>query len=298
MHTILALGAWCLDDSQSDVDEDLYHRALSFGEDESLFESANLTFVQALILLSNLSQKRNKPNTGSNFLGLAVRMALSLGLHRELPDWEISTLQREMRRRAWWGLYIFDSGASTTFGRPILLPDKEAMDVRPVLNIPDEQLTARTQGLPVESDNPTLYSGMKWQSDLHLHSNYISNRLLSSTGVSPEDASSMDQALNAWTQRLPAYFNLDQELTSADPAFLFARCRIWWRFWNLKIILFRQLLLKRAVERSKQMVSSTSTDQDGQRMYAAVAAARATIVSIQNFTASGLNNRLVAWYSM
>lgn len=138
LHTVLALGAWCLNNAQSELEDHLYHRAASLGHDDYLFESANLTSVQALILLSNLGQKRNKPNTGSNFLGLATRMALSLGLHRELPDWNISLLQREVRRRVWWGLYIFDSGASTTFGRPILLPDKEAMDVQPVLNIHDE----------------------------------------------------------------------------------------------------------------------------------------------------------------
>lgn len=138
LATILALGAWCINHPSSDLHDDLYHYALSLGEDESMFESANITFVQALVLLSNLSQKRNKPNTGSNFLGLAVRMALSLGLHRELPDWEITMLQREQRRRVWWGLYIFDSGASTTFGRPILLPEREAMDVLPISNIHDE----------------------------------------------------------------------------------------------------------------------------------------------------------------
>lgn len=138
LYTILALGAWCLDEPDLHLDSQLYQQALSFREDETLFERANLTFLQALILLSNLGQKLNKPNTGSNFLGLATRMALSLGLHRELPDWSISLLNREMRRRTWWGLYIFDSGASTTFGRPILLPGKESMDVRPVLNIHDE----------------------------------------------------------------------------------------------------------------------------------------------------------------
>ena len=298
LHTVLALGAWCIDDSQSGVDEDLYHKALSFGEDEALFESANLTFVQALILLSNLSQKRNKPNTGSNFLGLATRMALSLGLHRELPDWDINILQREMRRRVWWGLYIFDSGAATTFGRPILLPDKEAMDVRPVLNIPDEHLTARTNSQPSESSEPTLYSGLKWQSDLHVHSNHISNRLLSSTGVSSEDANFMDRSLDAWAEKLPLYFRMDQETTCPDPAFLFARCRLWWRFWNLKIILFRQLLLKRAVERSKQAPFTTLPSTDAQNRSTAITAASSTINSIHSFSQSGLDNKLVAWYSM
>lgn len=299
VHTVLALGAYCIDGAQSGVDEDLYHRAISFGEDESLFESANLTFVQALILLSNLSQKRNKPNTGSNFLGLATRMALSLGLHRELPDWEINVLQREMRRRVWWGLYIFDSGASTTFGRPILLPEKDAMDVQPVLNIPDECLTARTTIVPDESLEPTIYSGLKWQGDLHVHSNHISNRLLSSTGLSPEDAISMDRELDSWSERLPLYFRTDQGPASADPAFLFARCRLWWRFWNLKIILFRQILLKRAVERSKQTFSvTTSSETDVRSRNTAVNAASSTVTSIQSFSQSGIMTRLVAWYSM
>ncbi|KAM5350001.1 hypothetical protein ACJ41O_006506 [Fusarium nematophilum] len=220
-----------------------------YREDECLFESANLAFVQALILLSNLSQKPNKPNTGSNFLGLATRMALSLGLHRELPGWNIGLLQREMRRRVWWGLYMFDRGASTTFGRPILLPDTEAMDVRSVLNIHDEYLTSKTELPPTEIDLPTLYSGMKYQSDLHVKSNHISNSLLSSSGVSPKDALSMDATLDRWSETLPIYLRLDHDSPIAEPSFLFNRSRLWWRFWNLKIILFRQLLLRRVVDK-------------------------------------------------
>lgn len=138
LHTIMALGVLCLDKADGELDDQLYHRALSFSEDKSLLGGADLTFVQALVLLSNLAQKRNKPNTGSNFLGLAARMAISLGLHRELPNWKIGPLQREIRRRVWWGLYMFDSGASTTFGRPVLLPGEEAMDVYPVRNIHDK----------------------------------------------------------------------------------------------------------------------------------------------------------------
>lgn len=300
LYTILALGAWCLGDAQSDVDEDLYRRAISFGEAESLFESANLTFVQALVLLSNLSQKRNKPNTGSNFLGLATRMALSLGLHRELPDWDIGILQREIRRRVWWGLYTFDSGASTTFGRPILLPDKEAMDVCPVLNISDEDLTARTSIMPTESTEPTLYSGLRWQSDFHVHTNHISNHLLSSTGVPTDEALAMNASLDAWSETLPPYFRRDHDPpVNADPNYLFARCRLWWRFWNLKIILFRQLLLKRAVERSRRATVTSLSDADVKSRDIAVDAASCTIASINAFSQPGTNfTRLVSWYSM
>jgi transcriptional regulatory protein GAL4 len=137
-HAVQALGAWSLNNDQIGLEDYLYRRALTLGQHESVFEAANLTSVQALVLLSNLSQKRNSPNTGWNLLGLAVRTALSLALHRELPHWNISLMEREIRRRVWWGLYIFDSGASTTFGRAIMLPDHDSMNVHPVLNIDDE----------------------------------------------------------------------------------------------------------------------------------------------------------------
>ncbi|KAG4280585.1 hypothetical protein FPRO06_11918 [Fusarium proliferatum] len=298
LYTIMALGAWCLDNNNTELDDELYHLALSFGDAESLFASADLTFVQALILFSNLSQKRNKPNTGSNFLGLATRMALSLGLHRELPEWNISLLQREMRRRVWWGLYMFDSGASTTFGRPILLPGEEAMDVRPVLNIDDEDLTSGTKVPPVEVDRPTLYSGMKYQSDLHVKSNYISNRLLSSSCVAPEDALSMDVTLDKWSSTLPEYLRLDHDVPSAEPAFYFNRSRLWWRFWNLKIIIFRQLFLKRAIGSGNSSITVPVNQDDEKCMNIAVRAASATIVSIDQYTKERKRTRLVTWYSI
>jgi transcriptional regulatory protein GAL4 len=136
-NAVLALGAWSLNKDQIGLEDYLYRRALTLGQHESVFEAANLTTVQALVLLSNLSQKRNSPNTGWNLLGLAVRTALSLALHRELPHWNINLLEREIRRRVWWGLFIFDSGASTTFGRAIMLPDHDSMNVHSVLNIED-----------------------------------------------------------------------------------------------------------------------------------------------------------------
>lgn len=136
-YTVLALGAWTLGDGYADLEEFFYRKASSYGQEHSILESASLSLVQALVLISNFTQKRNKPNTGWNFLGVAVRMALSLGLHRELPQWNISLLQKEMRRRLWWGVYIFDSGASITFGRAILLPERHMIDVKGVLNIHD-----------------------------------------------------------------------------------------------------------------------------------------------------------------
>ncbi|KAH8901530.1 lactose regulatory protein LAC9 [Thozetella sp. PMI_491] len=297
LYTILALGAWCLNSGQPDLDDHLYHCAISFGEDDSMFESANLTFVQALVLLSNLAQKRNKPNTGWNFLGLATRMALSLGLHRALPEWNISLLQREMRCRVWWGLYTFDSGASTTFGRPILLPGRNEMDVQYVLNIPDKALTPQTTVLPEEVPQPTLYSGLKAQSDFHVHSNNISNRLLSTKGVSPEEALAMNQELEAWSKTLPAYFSLDDFTSGTDQWFLFARSRLWWRFWNLRTTLFRQLLLRQVISKSGRHTAPAPNSVEEECTAICINAAHLTIGSINRYLANKTLTRLEGWYT-
>lgn len=155
LNTILALGAWSVGDDNSDLDITFYQEARACLQQSSVFEIGNLTLVQALLLLSNYAQKRNKPNTGWNYLGLAVRMAMSLGLHKEFPGWKISLLQREIRRRLWWGVFIFDSGAAKTFGRPILLPEECVMDAKKVLNIHDD--VCLTQKNPCSAtDTPRL----------------------------------------------------------------------------------------------------------------------------------------------
>ncbi|KAJ4362339.1 hypothetical protein N0V83_010432 [Neocucurbitaria cava] len=297
-NAILALGAWCLNHDQIGLEDYLYRRALTLGQHESVFEAANLTSVQALTLLSNLSQKRNSPNTGWNLLGLAVRTAASLALHRELPHWNISLLEREIRRRVWWGLYIFDSGASTTFGRAIMLPDLDSMNVHPVLNIDDESLTPNTTELPLESSEPTLYSSLHSQSQFHVYTNYISNRLLADPGLSAEAALGLNASMEAWTHTLPPYLQISQGPSCQVRWYLFARSRIWWRFWNLKIIVFRHILLRRAISERGQIPdqATQSNQEDCKRM--CLEAAHATVVSIHQYSTQGLTlTRLEGWYA-
>jgi transcriptional regulatory protein GAL4 len=160
-----------------------------------------------------------------------------------------------------------------------------------------KELTNGTEHAPAEVNQPTLYSGMKYQSDLHVKSNYISNRLLSSICVSSEDALSMDATLDKWSNTLPEYLRLDHHVPSAEPAFYFNRSRLWWRFWNLKIIIFRQLFLKRTI--GEENSSRTPVNEVDERCKGiAVRAASATIASIGHYTKERQRTRLVTWYSM
>ena len=134
--TVLAIGAWCIGCQLTDsLDEDVL---LTDDLVSAVFGCGNLCLVQALALRSTYFHKQNRPNTAWNYVGLAVRTAISLGLHKEFRGWKISLLEREMRRRVWWSLYMFDSGASATFGRPALLPTSEMIDIEQPLNVSDE----------------------------------------------------------------------------------------------------------------------------------------------------------------
>jgi len=97
-------------------------------------------------------QKRDRPNTGYNLIGIAFRMALGLALHRESTNKASrgDTLSGEIRRRVWWILYMFDSGLSITMGRPIFAVDS-VIDTRLPQNIDDSvfqsQPLTRSEGV-------------------------------------------------------------------------------------------------------------------------------------------------------
>lgn len=135
LFVIAALGAFTTATQPTDIDVGLFEAAKSRLSIDVL-ETGNLLLVQALTLISNYLQKRNKPNSGYNYMGLARRIAMGIGLHKEFPTWEASLLTIEMRRRCWYCLYIFDVGGIITFSRPLDFPN-DGIDVELPMNVHD-----------------------------------------------------------------------------------------------------------------------------------------------------------------
>lgn len=135
LFVIAAVGAFTASTQPSDVDLGLFEAAKARLSIDML-ETGNLRLVQALTLMSNYMQKRNKPNSGYNYTGLARRIAMGIGLHKEFPTWEASLFEVEMRRRIWHCLYIFDVGAIITFSRPLDFPT-DGIDVELPMNTHD-----------------------------------------------------------------------------------------------------------------------------------------------------------------
>ena len=116
-YMVLAIGGWCsiADPNRSQTSQ--FYNAAKANFSSHMLESGTFETVQAFLLMGNYSQKRDWTNTGYNYIGLACRMALGLGLHREFPKGP-DVVGHERRRQVFWTLYCFESGFNITTGRP------------------------------------------------------------------------------------------------------------------------------------------------------------------------------------
>ena len=127
-NLVAAAGAFASSsDFHDDTDVSLFRTARQNLSMDCL-EVGNLTMVQIFGLMAHYLQKRNKPNSGYSYGGLALRLAIGLGLHKELGSRNMTTLAREMRRRIWWSLCVLDVGATITYSRPLTWP-QEGVDI-------------------------------------------------------------------------------------------------------------------------------------------------------------------------
>ncbi|GAW20863.1 hypothetical protein ANO14919_103750 [Xylariales sp. No.14919] len=234
-YMILAIGDWVSTREPNYTQSPFYNAARSCVTFQML-ESGTVETVQAFLLLGNYLQKRNRPNTGYNLVGLAWKLALGLGLHREVPN-SHDTIDHERRRSLFWITYCFDNGFNITTGRPPTLSDG-FIDTRPPRNIDDKDLTF-TSTVPPEVDYPTTYSAIIAQSQLARVAERIYQEFLlaktSGTKVEYRVAELMERGLDDWRRSLPSYF------TAAEiPSWFHApRAIVLWKEQNLRVLLWR-----------------------------------------------------------
>ncbi|KAH8698489.1 fungal-specific transcription factor domain-containing protein [Talaromyces proteolyticus] len=102
--------------------------------------------VQALLLLAVVLRNRNKDGASWEILGQAIRMAQSIGLHRQLAstgssplviDGSVtdSTRDGDLHSRIWWTAYVLERAMELDTGRPSAIRDRECDQIlpRPVL---------------------------------------------------------------------------------------------------------------------------------------------------------------------
>ncbi|KIW42414.1 uncharacterized protein PV06_05969 [Exophiala oligosperma] len=90
-----------------------------------IHQEGSILFVEVLSLIAPYMQNLNRKDAAFLYIGLALRMAISLGLHQEIDDPTMDMVEQEHRRRVWWSVYSMDRIISVKSGNPISIHDED-----------------------------------------------------------------------------------------------------------------------------------------------------------------------------
>ncbi|KFY76843.1 hypothetical protein V499_03621 [Pseudogymnoascus sp. VKM F-103] len=88
-----------------------------------VFDRPEIEAVQICILLGSFYMYNAQPNLAFVVLGSGIKAAQAIGLHKEALYRPSSQVTREVQKRVWWALYVFDRFASIAWGRPCSIND-------------------------------------------------------------------------------------------------------------------------------------------------------------------------------
>jgi hypothetical protein len=98
--------------------EVFYLNAKSLNDPMTGLEDADFWSVQALLLMTVYMLAKSKRNTAFALLGMAIRSAYALGLHREETLIIFNAEEQAARRNVWKSLFVMDRFLSCSLGRP------------------------------------------------------------------------------------------------------------------------------------------------------------------------------------
>ncbi|RAL12498.1 transcription factor domain-containing protein [Aspergillus homomorphus CBS 101889] len=120
-----------------------FKHALRFLPD--IHEEGSIFFVEVLCYVAYYMQNLNRRDAAFLYIGIALRMAISLGLHQEASDPTMSEEDRNRRRRSWWSVYSLDRLLSVKSGNPITIQDEDIGTAWPEPTNPGDALIYYTQ---------------------------------------------------------------------------------------------------------------------------------------------------------
>lgn len=88
-------------------------------------EEGSILAVETLAYIGYFMQNMNRRDAAFLYIGMALRMAISLGLHQEVVGSSLSETAKEYRRRVWWSIYSLDRIVTVKSGNPLTIQDED-----------------------------------------------------------------------------------------------------------------------------------------------------------------------------
>lgn len=120
----------------------------------NFLNSSSLMLLQAFVLFLMCVRRQDDTRVVWTLSGLAIRIAVSMGLHRDGESFDISPFEVEMRRRLWWIIMTLDTRAAEDHGSDYSIIEA-SYDTKLPLNINDDAISPETKETPEEKQGCT-----------------------------------------------------------------------------------------------------------------------------------------------
>ena len=191
--------------------------------------------VQCFLLMSTFLCSVNCLPQAWILVGQAVRIAQDIGLHvscntpfsrspRPTPFFLqrsprrllITSIEKETRKKVWWGCYILDRMLALALGRPLGIDDRDC-DVEVPVDVDDEDLPQYFQGANMSRNAPSLMKGFVEQIGLYGIAGKVLRQVYSLDKCKEyleqekraelnRSVEFLDKALDKWCDGLPTVF--------------------------------------------------------------------------------------------
>ncbi|KAJ5233014.1 hypothetical protein N7468_005970 [Penicillium chermesinum] len=121
-------------------------------------EARSLENIEAMILLVVYHLRTATSHGMWYMIGLAMRTAIDLGLHRKANEINMDPFSAQMRRRLFWTVYYLERGVSVSLGRPFSISDRN-IDLDLPFDVDDDvedPTTITTSPVPNQSTTLTF----------------------------------------------------------------------------------------------------------------------------------------------
>ncbi|KAJ5707844.1 Transcription factor [Penicillium malachiteum] len=277
LNIVLALGSIAATGPDDTTHQTYFLRCKSHLSLSSLGGS-HLETLQALGLIGGwYCHYISQPNLAYSLLGAALRMAATLGLHKEFSDTrqlpnQANLASMDLKRRVWWSLFVMDTWAGMTLGRPSMGRFGQYITVKS----------------PNYRDKENFLDILPLVENIRFAkiATQVQESLAAAPLVKHQEMSHADAQLLDWWENLPPILK-DHEPCSESISTV--RTVMRWRYHNQRMLIYRPTLLSYAMRRVPYIALRV------EERTAIEKCREVAELSIQNIAATAQLNQLCGW---